>query len=325
MKSLPLSVLARRIHGSLLVADTQTVVNRIAPLDVAIPGDLSFLPDPRYRGRLSLCRASAVIIDANSVPLCPAEPLVVDDLRIGCARAGSWLPHASRLTDVSQRSIQNYETVDPSVQVASSATLGRATTIGAYTTIGPGCIIGDGVRIGSYCKLGPNVTIEAAASLGNRVLVGANTSIGGEPFLYVRDSGTWLKLPSFGSVEIADDVSVGCNTVIDRGAINDTWIMTGVKLDSHVQIGHGVEVGRDTAIAAKCAIAGEAKIGNGCTIGGAVGIGEGVEIPPRVRITAMSLVTKSLQKSDASYSSGWPVRLSRDWWRQVSTKTRRRA
>lgn len=323
MPPLPLSILARRIHGTLLAADTPTVVDRIAPLDVAIPGDLSFLPDQRYRARLALCRASAVIVDRDSVPFCPVEPLIVDDLRVGCARAGTWLLHASPVNDVARRSVQDYERVDPSANVSSLAALGRATTVGSHTVIGPGCIIGDGVRIGSYCMLGPNVTIEAAASLGNRVFVGANSSIGGEPFLYIRDCETWLKLPSFGSVDIADDVNVGCNTVIDRGAISDTTIMSGVKIDSHVQIGHGVAIGRDTAIAAQSAIAGEAKIGSGCTIGGAVGIGEGVEIAPRVRITAMSLVTKSLHKSDASYSSGWPVRLSRDWWRQVSMITRR--
>ena len=99
--------------------------------------------------------------------------------------------------------------------------------------------------------------------------------------------------------------------------------MSGIKIDSLVHIGHGVVVGRDTAIAAHSVIAGEAKIGQACTIGGAVGIGEGVEIAPRFRITAMSMVTKSLRKANTSYSSGWPVQLSRDWWRQVSKVTRR--
>lgn len=321
--TITLSELARRIHGTLLVDDSQTVISRIAPLDIASTGDLSFLPDFRFRQRLASCRASAVIVDKASIPFCPAEPLIVENLRIGCALAGTWLAHASRFNDIAHRLPQDYEIVDSTAMVSPSATLGRATTIGAHTVVGPGCAIGDGVRIGSYCSFGPNVTIEAAATFGNRVFVGANTSIGSEPFLYVRDQQRWLKLPSFGSVEVDDDVSLGSNVVLDRGAISNTTLMSGVKIGSHVHVGHGVMIGRDTAIAAHSAIAGEARIGDACIIGGAVGIGEGVEIAPRIRITAMSMVTKSLRDAGASYSSGWPVKLSRRWWRQVAMIARR--
>jgi UDP-3-O-[3-hydroxymyristoyl] glucosamine N-acyltransferase len=128
------------------------------------------------------------------------------------------LPESTMLGDAA---LKKHERVDCTAIVSPLAALGRATTVGANTVIGPGCVIGEGVRIGSYCVLGPNVTIEAA-SLGNRTTVSANTSIGGEPFLYVRDREKWLKLPSFGSVEIGDDVSLGSNVVIVRGAIDDT-------------------------------------------------------------------------------------------------------
>ena len=321
---LRLKELARRIHGTLLTPDSKTTVSRIAPLEVAVTGDLSFLPDQRYRSRLALCGASAVIVDRATAPFCPAEPLIVEDVQIGCARASIFLPRASRINDAAQRSVLAHETIDPSATISPLATLGRATTIGAHTVVGPGCVIGDAVRIGSYCTLAANVTIEAAATLGNRVFVGANSSIGGEPFLYVRDQWKWLKLPSFGSVEIGDDVSLGSNVVLDCGAINDTKVLDGAKVDSHVHIGHGVIIGRDTAIAARTAIAGEARIGNRCIIGGAVGIGEGVVIAPDVRVTAMSMVTKSLRDAGAAYSSGWPARRSRQWWRQVSSLTKGR-
>lgn len=321
---LRLSELARRIHGTLLTPDSKTTISRIAPLEVAVTGDLSFLPDQRYRTRLALCAASAVIVDRATAPFCPTEPLIVDDLQIRCARASVFLPHASRINDSVHRSVQAHEKVDPSATISTSATVGRAITIGAHTVVGPGCVIGDAVRIGSYCTLAANVTIEAAATLGNRVIVGANSSIGGEPFLYVRDQRKWLKLPSFGSVEIGDDVSLGSNVVLDRGARDDTKLMGGAKIDSHVHIGHGVIVGCDTAIAARTAVAGEARIGNRCIIGGAVGIGEGVVIAPDVRVTAMSMVTKSLCDDGASYSSGWPARRSRQWWRQVSALTKGR-
>ncbi len=320
--ALRLSELARRIQGT-LVTESDTELGRIAPLDLAMPGDLSFLPSIRHRKRLPICRASAIIIDSGSVAHCQAEPLIVENLLIGCARAGECLPHASRVSDASHRPPQDYQCVDQSATLAPTVSLGHAVTIGQCTIVGSGCTIGDGVRIGSYCNVGANVIIEAGANLGNRVLVGSNSSIGGEPFLYVRDSKNWLKLPSFGGVEIGDDVHLGSSVTVDRGAIGDTSVMSGAKIDNHVHIGHGVVIGQDTAVAARTSIAGEATIGDGCVIGGAVGIGEGVSIAPNIRVTAMSMVTKSLSKSGAAYSSGWPVRRSRQWWRQVSMLSER--
>ncbi|TDJ67731.1 MAG: UDP-3-O-(3-hydroxymyristoyl)glucosamine N-acyltransferase [Proteobacteria bacterium] len=315
--ALPIDELARRIQG-LLTTDSITDLRRIAPLDRAMPGDLSFLANTRFRKRLVLCRASAIIVDRDSAALCTTEPVIVDDLLIACARAGECLPHASRVNEVKNYPVQDYQRVSRTAEVSPNVVLGWAATIGPHTIVGPGCVIGDGARIGAYCELGPNVTIAAAAALGNRVTVGANSSIGGEPFLYVRDSSKWLKLPSFGSVEIGDDVALGSHVTIDRGAIRDTILMAGTKIDNHVHIAHGVIVGRDTAIAARTAIAGEATIGDGCTIGGGVGIGEGVVVAAEVRITAMSMVTKSLPEVGAAYSSTWPATRARRWWRQVS-------
>ncbi len=312
-----LSELARRIQGT-LVGESDTELERIAPPDVAMPGDLSFLPSTHYRKRLPLCRASAIIVDPGSVTHCEAEPLIVEDLLVGCARAGRWLPHASRARDARHRPRQDYQRVDASATFAATVSLGRAVTIGYRTNVGPGCVIGDGARIGSYCDVGANVIIEAGVSLGNRVLVGPNSSIGGEPFLFVRDSEHWLKLPSFGGVEIGDDVRLGSCVTVDRGSIGDTSVKAGAIIDSHVHIGHGVVIGTDTAVAARTSVAGEAIIGDGCVIGGSVGIGEGVTIAARVRITAMSMVTKSLSEPGAAYSSGWPVRHSRQWWKLVS-------
>lgn len=317
-----LSELARRIQGT-LVKDSGTELERIAPLEKALPGDLSFLPSRGFRKRLPLCLASAVIVDRDSAALCKGEALIVDDLLIGCARAARILPHASRAGEAGRRPFQLYERVSDSANLAPSVVLGRAVTVGAHTNLGPGCVVGDGARIGSYCNVGANVTIEAAANLGNRVNVGANTCVGGEPFLFVRASEKWLKLPAFGSVEIGDDVQLGSNVTVDRGAMRDTTVMSGAKLDSHVHVGHGAVVGRDTAIAARTSLAGESVIGDRCIIGGAVGIGEGVTIPADVRITAMSMVTKSLPSGGASYSSGWPVRRSRQWWRFVSALSKR--
>jgi len=319
---LTISEIARRL-GSRPVADASTAISRIAPLGVATAGDLSFLPHPRMRKQLSLCRASAVITDADTGSSYPAS-IIVEDCLLGCARAAQWLEHFSREFDAGWRPIQYYEATDPTADIASSVVVGRATTIGPHTIVRPGCVIGDGVRIGAYCDIGPNVTVKAAATIGNRVVIGANSVIGGDPFLYVRDGQSWLKLPSFGSVEIGDDVTIGNNTAIDRGALGDTWIRRGAKLDNLVHIGHGSVVGEHCAIAAHTAIAGEVTIGEACIIGGAVGIAEGLSIAPRVRITGMSMVTKSLRTAGESYSSGWPAQMSRRWWRQVARTGRQR-
>jgi UDP-3-O-[3-hydroxymyristoyl] glucosamine N-acyltransferase len=250
------------------------------------------------------------------------RPILVDDCLLACARAAQWLDSASRENDAKQRTLQRYERIDLTADIASTATLGRAITIGQHTTVGPGCVIGDGVRIGDYCEIGANVSVSAAATIGNRVTVGANCVIGGEPFLYARDGAIWLKLPSFGSVTIGDDVVIGCNTTVDRGALGDTSIRRGTIMDNQVHIGHGTVIGEHSAIAAQCVVAGEVTIGASCVIGGAVGIAEGVSIAPNIRITGMSLVSKSLAEAGVSYSSGWPVQRSRRWWRQVATATR---
>lgn len=317
-----LDELARRIQGRLASASS-TEISRIASLETALPGDVSFVPNRRFNKRLSLCRASAVIVDRDSISYCTVEPLIVEDVLIALARAGSWLPIASPVNAARDRPPQPHEITDASAVVAPSADIGRVVSIGPNTMIGPGCVVGDGVRIGGYCKIGPNVTIEAAATLGNRVSVGANTVVGGEPFLYVKDAQHWLKVPSFASVDLGDDVELGSNVAIDRGTIVNTTVKRGAKIDNHVHIGHSVVIGEDTAIAAQAAIAGETTIGRGCLIGGAVGIGEGLTVADDVQITAMSMVTKSLLGCGIAYSSGWPVRRSREWWRFVSSLAQR--
>lgn len=320
---LTVNEIARRL-GSRRLADSSTAINRIAPLGVATAGDLSFLPHPRMRKQLSLCRASAVITDSDAGSSCRAESIIVEDCLLGCARAAQWLEHFSREFDARWRPVQHYEAADPTADIASSVVVGRATTIGPHSIVRSGCVIGDGVRIGAYCDIGPNVTLNAAATIGNRVVIGANSVIGGDPFLYVRDGVSWLKLPSFGSVEVGDDVTIGSNSAIDRGALGDTRIGRGTKLDNLVHIGHGSVVGEHCAIAAHTAIAGEVTIGEACIIGGAVGVAEGISIAPRVRITGMSMVTNSLRVAGESYSSGWPARPSRRWWRLVARTSRQR-
>ncbi|MGR9091889.1 MAG: UDP-3-O-(3-hydroxymyristoyl)glucosamine N-acyltransferase [Gammaproteobacteria bacterium] len=295
---------------------------RLAPPEAARTGDLSFVPHKRLRNVLATTAASAVLVDSDLAGYCRnAVPIIVTDALVACAEASAWLAPRSRLNDAGARSVQAHEVVDRSAVVAPGVSIGRAVTIGAHTRVAPGCVIGDGVRIGSYCDIGANVAILAAAALGNRVRIGANSTIGGDAFTYARSGDQWLKLPDFGSVEIDDDVDIGNCATIDRGAIGHTTVRRGTKIDNHVHLGHGCVVGEHVAIAAHVAVAGEATIGKGCLIGGAVGVNEGVVIAERVRVTAMSMVSKSLLEPGVSYSSGWPAERSGAWWRRVARLT----
>lgn len=294
----------------------------LAPPGSARAGDLSFVPHQRLRNVLATTSASAVLVERRFAECCRnAVPIIVTDVLVACAQASRWLPPRSRLSDARTRHVQDHEAVDRSAIVASGVSIGRAVTIGAHTRIAAGCVIDDGARIGSFCDIGANVAILGAATLGNRVRIGANSTIGGDAFTYVRSGERWLKLPDFGSVEIGDDVDIGSSTTIDRGAIGHTTVRGGTKIDNHVHLGHGCMVGEHVAIAAHTAIAGEATIGQGCLIGGGVRINEGVVIAEHVRITATSMVTKSLPEAGVSYSSGWPVERSATWWRRVGRLT----
>ncbi len=295
---------------------------RLAPPDAARPGDLSFVPHKRLRNALATTSASAVLVDRSLAGYCRnAVPILVTDSLVACAEISRWLEPRSRLSDARSRSVCDHEVVDRSAIVAPGVSIGRAVTIGAHTQIAPGCVIGDGVRIGSFCNIGANVASLGAAALGNRVHIGANSTIGGDAFTYARSGEQWLKLPDFGSVEIGDDVAIGNSVTIDRGAIGNTTVGRGTKVDNHVHLGHGCKLGEHVAIAAHAAVAGESTIGNGCLIGGAVGVNEGVVIAERVRVTAMSMVSKSLLDPGASYSSGWPAERSGTWWRRVARLT----
>lgn len=322
--AIALSELALRLGASLAKASAAPI-NRLATLEHACPGDLSFLPGHKYRKRLRTTQATAVIVGCNAQYVGCENKLVVRDALIGCARAAQWLP----LADKEWRSIGRLGAsrrdfgIEASATVHPSVIVGKGVVIGAHTDILPGCVLGNGARIADYCRIGPNVTLSGCAAIGKRVMVHAGAVIGKDGFAYVRDGPCWLKLPSFGGVTLGDDVEVGANCTIDRGVLSDTMVLYGAKLDNHVHLAHDVHIGHDTAIAAHAAVAGGTSVGNGCLIGGAAGIGEGLRIADGVTITGMSMVTKSILEENGSYSSGWPAQASRSWWRQIAIIRRR--
>jgi UDP-3-O-[3-hydroxymyristoyl] glucosamine N-acyltransferase len=216
--------------------------------------------------------------------------------------------------------IHSSATIDPDCQIHKTASVAAqcvveaGAVIGAECHIGPGCVIGKDVKIAEHTRLLANVTIYHGSQIGKRVILHSGVVIGADGFGLANDDGRWVKVPQVGKVVLGDDVEVGANTTIDRGAIDDTVIGAGVKLDNLIQVGHNVHIGDHTAIAACTAVAGSTHIGKGCAIGGCVGIVGHLEIADNVTITGMSHVSQSIPEAGV-YSSGTPLEKNAQWHR----------
>jgi UDP-3-O-[3-hydroxymyristoyl] glucosamine N-acyltransferase len=294
-------------------------VSHVATLAEAPPGSLSFLADARHRRELATTRASAVVLAAADAPACPVAALVTDNPRLAFARLAELLhPQPKHTPGVHPTAV-----VAAGVRVPASATVGPLAVIeegvelGERSWVGPGCILQRGARVGEATRLVARVTLYPRVELGARCLVHAGAVLGADGFGLAPDGGTWVKIPQVGSVRIGDDVEIGANTTVDRGAIDDTVIGEGVKLDNQIQVGHNVIIGAHTAIAACTGISGSTTIGKRCLVGGMVGFAGHLNIADDVVITGCSLVSASIREP-GSYSSGMPTVPTRAWRRMVA-------
>jgi len=309
--------------GCELKGDPGVRVQRVATLALAGPDALSFLANPQYRRLLGATRAGAVVLDAASAGQCPCAALIAANPYATYARIAALLhPAAAVHAGIHERAM-----VDPSAQVADSASvdaqtvIGPACRIGERVQIGAGCVLGAGVEIGADSVLHPRVTLERGVRLGLRVRVQSGAVIGSDGFGYAREGAAWVPVPQLGAVRIGDDVEIGANTTIDRGAIEDTVIGAGVKLDNQIQVGHNVEIGAHTAIAACTGISGSTRIGARCMIAGAVGIVGHLDICDDVVITGLSMVAHSIT-TPGVYSGGLPAAPAA-LWRRLAARFKR--
>lgn len=305
--------------GARLVGDPETEIHGVGTLTGAGGGQITFLTNSRYRRYLRETGASAVILAEADVEYCPAAALVADNPHLTYARvAGLFAPAPDAAAGVHPSAV-----VDPSAEIAPGASIGPQAVVGAGAVVeagaivGPNCVVGRKVRIGRDSRLVAGVTIYDDCILGQRVLVHGGAVIGADGFGFAYDAGSWVKVPQLGRVRIGDDVEIGAGTTIDRGAIEDTVIEDGVKLDNLIQIAHNVRVGSHTAMAGCVGVAGSTTIGAHCAVGGGAGILGHLTIPDGTTITATSLVTKSI-KSPGSYSSGTPLEPSERWQRNFA-------
>lgn len=294
-------------------------MSRVAALHRAGPDAVSFLGDRRYRAALGKTRAGAVIVSTECAPEAPVPVLISENPYLTFARAAELLHprppvvggvHPSAVVAPSAR-------IDPSAWVGPLSVIEDGVVIGRGVFIGPSCVIGTGCSVGAQSRLVARVTLCEGTRVGRRVLLHPGCVIGREGFGFAKDGNRWVRIPQIGRTQLGDDVEIGANTTVDRGAIDDTLIADGVKIDNLIQIGHNVEIGENTAMAACSGISGSTRVGRNCTIGGSVGMAGHLQIGDDVHFTGMAMVTRSL--SDAGvYSSGIPAMPNAEWRRVVA-------
>ena len=313
-----LGAIQARLGGE-LVGAPDTRVMRIATLDGAGPGDISFLTNARYRGALRTTRACALIVG-------PDDSAASNLPRIVSANPYAYFARVSALLNpapVAVAGVHASAVVDDTARIAASASVGACAVIGAgavvgdRVSIGAGCHVGEHAGIGADTRLAANVTVYGRCVVGERCVVHAGVVIGGDGFGIAEESGRWIKVPQIGRAVIGDDVEIGANTCIDRGALDDTVIGDGVKLDNLIQIGHNVVIGAHTAIAACAGIAGSARIGAHCRIGGAAMIHGHIEICDGVVIAAGTMVRKSIAQAGV-YDGFFPALPHREWMKNLA-------
>jgi UDP-3-O-[3-hydroxymyristoyl] glucosamine N-acyltransferase len=315
---LTLGELAESIGGE-LQGDPDAVVNTVATLQNAGPDAVSFLANSRYRKYLQHTAAAAVILSPEFATECPTATIVTDNPYAAYARAAARVvppvpPHRGVHPSAS---VGKDCAIDSSVWIGPNCIIEEHVHIGAGTQLAGGCFIGRDTRIGAGGYLHANVVICHAVRIGERVIIHPGAVVGSDGFGLANEGGRWLKVPQLGSVRIGDDVEIGANTSIDRGALDDTVLEDGVKLDNQIQVAHNVHIGAHTAIAGCVGISGSARIGRHCMIGGGAGIVGHLEIADNVTVTGMTMVTRSIT-SPGVYSSGVPAQENSDWNRNYA-------
>jgi len=313
-----LEALAEALDGR-LEGDGKRKVSRVAALDSAGPDAVAFLFNRQYRRHLHFTAAGVVVLTAADAPACAVPHIIVHDPYLAYARGTALLhtrpqaPAGVHPTAVVAASVR----AGAGVCIGARCVVEEGVTLGDCVNLGAGSVVEEGSVIGDHTEIGPNAVIRHHVRIGRRCVIQSGAVIGTDGFGFARDAGRWVKIPQLGSVHIGDDVEVGANSTIDRGAMRDTIIEDGVKIDNLVQIGHNCHVGAHSAMAGCVGVSGSVRIGERVLLGGGVGVGGHVSIASDVVVTGMTMVSRSLHQPGV-YSSGWPVREASTWRRTVA-------
>lgn len=301
-----------------LIGDEDCLIDGLATLKQGAPGKLSFLSNPSYASQLSDCRASAVILEEKFIASCPVNMLVTSAPYVSFARATQLFDNAPQPSPGVHPSATIHESVElpDNSSIGANAVIAAGVVVGEGAVIGAGCVIAENCRLGKNCRLVCNVTLYHGVRLGDRVVVHAGAVIGADGFGFAFDGSKSVKISQLGSVDIGNDVEIGAGTTIDRGALDNTVIEQGVKIDNQVQIGHNCRIGAHTVICGCSAIAGSADIGSYCVLGGGSGVVGHITIVDRVRVSARTLVSQSIDEP-GDYASGTGIMKSAQWRRNA--------
>lgn len=311
-----LSELAVRF-GCELVGDPDQVVSSLGTLEKAGADSVSFLANPSYRKHLPETRAGVVILGKKDLDACPVAALVCSNPYTVYARVAQLLHPAETAVPGIHPSavVDSGAQVSDSAQIAALAYVGEGAEIGDRVIVGPGSIVEAGASIRADTRLVGRVYLGRRVSVGQRCILHPGSVIGGDGFGLAPDPEGWVKVPQLGSVRLGDDVEIGSNTTIDRGALDDTVLEDDVRLDNLIQIGHNVQIGAHTAMAGGALVAGSTHIGKNCLIAGDVGIAGHLRIADGVTITARTLVNHSITQEGGVYSGALPMDEARNWRR----------
>ena len=307
--------------------DPDRALTGIATLQSATSASVSFLSNPRYRAQLAATQAGCVIVAERLLPLEPhecagASLVVVADPYLAYARLSQWWAVHSRAA--APAGVHPSAVVEPGARIHPTASIGplchvaAGAVVEAGAMIGPHCVLGPQAHIGPDTRLSASVSVLQGCRIGARGVVHPGAVVGADGFGFAPHAGQWVKIEQLGAVRIGDDVEIGANTCIDRGALEDTVIEDGVKLDNLIQIGHNVHIGRGSAMAGCVGVAGSAVIGQRCTVGGGAIILGHLTLADDVHISAATVVTRSIGKP-GQYSGVFPFDDNAAWEKNAAT------
>ena len=301
-------------HSLQWQGEAGTVIEGVCSLAPGKPGRLSFCADPRQRVHLAGSLASAVVLSPKEAAGFTGNALFAPDPALAFAQVAATFDLSGDFT----AGVHPAAVVDPMAVIGEGCGIGAGVVIeagaeiGVHSYIGPHCTIRRGARIGAHSRLEANVYVGLDCTLGDRAHVQPGAVIGARGFGLARAQSGWVEVPQLGRVVIGEDVEIGANTCIDRGALDDTVIEEGVKLDNQIQVAHNVVIGAHTVVAGCTGISGSVTIGRDCLIGGGVGIIGHLSITDRVTISGFTLVTKSITEP-GTYTSGMPFMPHSEW------------
>ncbi|RJP68276.1 MAG: UDP-3-O-(3-hydroxymyristoyl)glucosamine N-acyltransferase [Comamonadaceae bacterium] len=300
------------------------LIHRLAPVATAGPGELAFVAQARYASQIDTTAAGALIVPPalQAQALARGACIVADDPYLYFAQLTQWWRR--------QHDAQPAPGIDPLASIHPSARVDEGVSVGPFAVVGQGvhlargarigahCVLGSGVRIGEDSLLHPQVTVGERCIIGARGVLHSGVVIGADGFGFAPHQGQWIKIEQLGAVRIGNDVEIGANTCIDRGALDDTVIEDGVKLDNLIQIGHNVRVGAHTAMAGCVGVAGSATIGAHCTVGGGAVVLGHLTLADGVHVSAASVVTRSLLKP-GHYTGMFPIDDNASWEKNAAS------